>query len=97
MAFSQARRCATQLARAMWQPDDGNFCFLENHAQSAEYRVGAGRIIGQESNQALALLYIRLKSEDVHSTRRQREEALPQGARFVFNRNCELFRLRHMT
>ena len=59
--------------------------------------LAAGRIIRQESDQALALLYIRLKSQDVHSTLCQSEEALPQGARFVFNRHCKLLGLRHQT
>ena len=97
LLFAQPRSCAAQLARTVRKPDYGDVRLLEDHAQAAQHRLGAGRIIRHESGQALALLYIRLKRQDVHSTLRQSEEALPQGARFVFDRYCKLLRLRHLT
>ena len=44
--------------------------------RAAEHRLGAGHIIHDESGQTFALLYKRLKSQDVDSTFGKCEEAL---------------------
>src|ERR1022692_2292031 len=92
---AQSRGCPAQLTRTVHQPHYRNFRLLEDHAQAAQHRIGAGRIVHHESRQALALLYIRLESQDVHAPFRQRQEALPQRARLVLNRYGKLFRFRH--
>jgi hypothetical protein len=75
----QVRRLLLRIAkhgdRAVRQPGYGDVRLLEYHVQPAQHRLGAGHIIRQESGQALALLYIRLKGQDVHATFRQSEHS----------------------
>src|SRR5258708_28923662 len=81
----------------MGQNDYGDFRALDEHVQPTQDSLGADRIIRQESGQDFTHFYIRLKSQDVNSTFRHCQEALSQGAWFVFDRYCELLRLRHVT
>ena len=59
----------------------------------AQDSFGGRRIIDYHSGQALALLYVRLKCQDVYFAFRQSEEELPQRARLIFNRYGELLSL----
>jgi len=63
LASAQPRGNAAQLAGPVRDPHNSDLRLLEDHAQAAQHRAGAGHIVYQEPGQALALLDIGLKGQ----------------------------------
>src|SRR6266542_2965003 len=92
---AEAHGGAAQHAGAIIEEGHGDVVLLEVGAQLAQYLEGAGRVVHHKARQALTLLDVGLKGQDVHAVISQSAAESPQRAGLVQNRHRKFLCLRH--
>src|SRR6266542_1122382 len=95
LVLAEAHGGAAQHAGAIIEEGHGDVVLLEVGAQLAQYLEGAGRVVHHKARQALALLHVGLKGQDVHAVISQSAAESPQRAGLVQNRHRKFLCLRH--